>query len=80
MYSHHSSVNSARQRLAINHLVVVVFADHVRAAGYDTGLPNESEIVPPNIRHGHRVDQRRHVHFVVDVDDMRYVYTYCTVV
>lgn len=68
-----SSVHVSRQRFSVDLLVDAVLADHVYVVGDGTGLPDESEILPSNVLHGHRVDQPRHVHLVLDVNHMRYV-------
>lgn len=73
LYSYLFAFHIARQRFATNNLVDVVFADHVYTTGDDTRLQDEPEIIPFNVRYGDSVDQHRHVHFVLDVNDMRYI-------
>jgi hypothetical protein len=73
LHSYLFTFHIARQRIATKNLVDFVFADHVYTSGDNTRLQDEPEILPFNVHYGYRVDQRRHVHFVLDVNDMRYV-------
>lgn len=52
-------------------VVDVLLTGHGNVAADHTRLPDEAKALPGHVRHVHRVDQRRHVRVVLDVDDIR---------
>lgn len=58
-------------RLLVRCLVDAPPACIRRAMGDNTGLPQETRTVSVYFRHFHHMDKRRHVRFVLDVNDMR---------